>query len=147
MERPCPVSSSGKKKFHNPLERAFSLTLSKSSNCSFVSSNNNKNYVFGIPYKKIKKIETLNKKDSKSLFYIRVLVDDKPGIIAAITGILRDYKISIKSLFQEQVNNKSFNVVILTQNINYQSIFKASLKLNKCKFLKESSKVLQVLHI
>ena len=110
-------------------------------------SNNNQNYVFGIPYKKIKKIEISNKKDSKSLFYIRVLVDDKPGVIAAITGILRDYKISIKSLFQEQVNNKSFNVVILTQNINYQSIFKASLKLNKCKFLKESSKVLQVLHI
>ena len=110
-------------------------------------SNNNQNYVFGIPYKKIKKIEISNKKDSKSLFYIRVLVDDKPGVIAAITGILRDYKISIKSLFQEQVNNKSFNVVILTQNINYQSIFKAALKLNKCKFLKESSKVLQVLHI
>ena len=85
--------------------------------------------------------------DSKSLFYIRTLVTDKPGVIATITSILRDHKISIKSLFQKQVNSKSFNVVILTQNTNNESVTKASIKLNKCKFLKESSKVLQVLHI
>ena len=110
-------------------------------------SNNKQNYVFGVPYNQIKRIETLNKIDSKSLFYIRTLVTDKPGVIAAITSILRDHKISIKSLFQKQVNSKSFNVVILTQNTNNESVTKASIKLNKCKFLKESSKVLQVLHI
>ena len=110
-------------------------------------SNNKPNYVFGVPYNQIKRIETLNKIDSKSLFYIRTLVTDKPGVIAAITSILRDHKISIKSLFQKQVNSRSFNVVILTQNTNNESVTKASIKLNKCKFLKESSKVLQVLHI
>ena len=110
-------------------------------------SNNKQNYVFGIPYKKIKRIETSSKIDSKSLFYIRALVTDKPGVIAAITSILRDYKISIKSLFQEQVNSKSFNVVILTQNTNKVFVNKASSKLNKCKFLKDTPKVLQVLHI
>ena len=103
--------------------------------------------VLNLGYNQIKRIETLNKIDSKSLFYIRTLVTDKPGVIATITSILRDHKISIKSLFQEQANSKSFNVVILTQNTNNESVTKASLKLNKCKFLKEFPKVLQVLHI
>ena len=112
------------------------------------SSNSKKQkYVFGLPYNKIKKMEISNKFDSKSLFYIRVLVVDKPGVIAAITSILRDNKISIKSLFQKQVNTKYFNVVILTQNIDKKSILKASVKLNKCNFLKKPIKFLQVLHI
>tara|TARA_B100001013_G_C24602235_1_gene439424 strand:- start:248 stop:1540 length:1293 start_codon:yes stop_codon:yes gene_type:complete len=112
-----------------------------------LSNSKKQKYVFGLPYNKIKKMEISNKFDSKSLFYIRVLVVDKPGVIAAITSILRDNKISIKSLFQKQVNTKYFNVVILTQNIDKKSILKASVKLNKCNFLKKPIKFLQVLHI
>ncbi len=92
-------------------------------------------------------MNTLNSFGTKNLFYIRALVYDKPGAIAALTSILRDFNISIKSLFQKQLNKNSFNVVILTQNIDFKSINKALSKLNKCKYIKEKPKILQVLHI
>ena len=113
-----------------------------------INSNNiDNNYFFGIPYHKLKKMNTLNSFGTKNLFYIRALVYDKPGAIAALTSILRDFNISIKSLFQKQLNKNSFNVVILTQNIDFKSINKALSKLNKCKYIKEKPKILQVLHI
>ena len=104
-------------------------------------------YVFGIPNTKLKSKRISNKINEKNLFYIRAMVLDKPGAIAAITTILRDYKISIKNLFQKQQNNKLFNVIILTQKINLEAVNNSLIKLNKCKFIKNKPQVLQVLHI
>ena len=108
---------------------------------------NKKSYVFGIPHTKLSEMKILNVENAKNLYYIRALVFDKPGAIASITSILSDYKISIKSLFQEPVNRKFFNVVLLTHKTNHSFISKASKKLNKSNFLKENTKIMQVLHI
>ena len=43
-------------------------------------------------------------------FFIRAKIYDKPGAIAAISTILKNFSISIKSLFQEQTNKKLFNI-------------------------------------
>ena len=108
---------------------------------------NKKNYVFGIPHTKLNEMKISNVENTKNLYYIRALVFDRPGAIASITSILSDYKISIKSLFQESVNHKFFNVVLLTHKTNHSFISKASKKLNKSNFLKENTKIMQVLHI
>ncbi len=38
--------------------------------------------------------------DARACFYLRFLVDDKPGVLAAITRILADHKISLETVLQ-----------------------------------------------
>tara|TARA_B100000427_G_scaffold225400_1_gene189008 strand:+ start:1818 stop:3110 length:1293 start_codon:yes stop_codon:yes gene_type:complete len=106
-----------------------------------------KDYMYGISYKKLKKIKVSTNLGGSNLFFIKAKVFDKPGSIAAITTILKNFKISIKSLFQEQINKNSFNVVILTHKCEQKTIDKATSKLNKCNYLKEDSIIIQVLHV
>ena len=122
-------------------------SISVLSDLTSLSCNKKSEYMFGISYKKLKKIQTSDKIESNDLFFIRAKVLDRPGAIAAITTILKNYKISIKSLFQEQLNKNLFNVVILTHRTKEKSINLATLKLNKCIFLKGNAMILSVLDV
>lgn len=50
-------------------------------------------------------------------FYLRVVVDDCPKVLAQITGILGDNGISIASITQKEQDEKSVPVVILTHEV------------------------------
>ena len=112
-----------------------------------ISNNKENEFMYGITYKDLKKINISNNFSSNNNYFIRAKIYDKPGAIAAITTILKNFKISIKSLFQEQINKKIFNVVVVTHKCNKSSINSASIKLNNCHFLKEKAIIMQVLHV
>ena len=112
-----------------------------------ISNNKENEFMYGITYKDLKKINISNNFSSNNNYFIRAKIYDKPGAIAAITTILKNFKISIKSLFQEQINKKIFNVVVVTHKCNKSSINPASIKLNNCHFLKEKAIIMQVLHV
>tara|TARA_B100000029_G_scaffold196295_1_gene194365 strand:- start:6897 stop:8183 length:1287 start_codon:yes stop_codon:yes gene_type:complete len=103
--------------------------------------------MYGISYKKRKKLKISNDFFKKNMFFIKVKVLNKSGAIAAITTILKNYNISIKNLFQEEINNKIFNVVILTHNCSTKSIDLVMNKINRCSYIKEKGLILQVLHV
>ena len=111
-----------------------------------ISSYENEN-MYGITYKDLKSVSISNNFSGDNSYFIRVKTYDKPGAIAAITTILKNFNISIKSLFQEQLNRKIFNVVILSHKCKKSSIDKAANKLNKCNFVKEKAIIIQVLHV
>ena len=111
-----------------------------------ISSYENEN-MYGITYKDLKRVSISNNFSGDNSYFIRVKTYDKPGAIAAITTILKNFNISIKSLFQEQLNRKIFNVVILSHKCKKSSIDKAANKLNKCNFVKEKAIIMQVLHV
>jgi homoserine dehydrogenase len=62
--------------------------------------NNRCTYPFLKPIAKIKAMERLPDKDFEGSYYVRLMVKDQPGVIADISAILRDQKISIESLIQ-----------------------------------------------
>ncbi len=103
--------------------------------------------MYGVTYKKRKKIKIYNNFIKKNMFFIKVKVLNKPGALAAITTILKNYNVSIKNLFQEEINKKIFNVVILTHNCLTKSIDLVMNKVNKCNYTKEQGLILQVLHV
>ena len=98
-------------------------------------------------YKDLKKINISNNFLSNNNYFIRAKIYDKPGAIAAITTILKNFRISIKSLFQKQISKRLFNVVILTHKCKKDSINLATVKLNNCHFVKEKAVIIQVLHV
>ena len=112
-----------------------------------LSNKNENEFMYGITYKGLKKINILNNFFGNNLYFIRAKIYDKPGAIAAITTILKNFGISIKSLFQEQLNKKMFNVVILTHRCKKNSMDLATIKLNSCHFVKEKTIIIQVLHV
>ena len=112
-----------------------------------ITNNKEKEFMYGISYKGLKKINISNNSLSHNNYFIRAKIYDKPGAIAAITTILKNFKISIKSLFQEQINKKIFNLVVLTHKCNQNSINSSSIKLNNCHFLKDKAIIMQVLHV
>ena len=122
-------------------------SLSVVSDLMNISNKKENEFMYGITYKDLKKINISNNFLSNNNYFIRAKIYDKPGAIAAITTILKNFRISIKSLFQEQINKKLFNLVVLTHKCNKSSINFASIKLNKCYFVKEKAIIMQVLHV
>jgi homoserine dehydrogenase len=56
-------------------------------------------------------------------YYMRMVVDDKPGVIADIAPILRDHKISIESLVQKgRGTEEPVSVIIMTHEANGSDI-------------------------
>jgi len=112
-----------------------------------LSKNNVNELMYGTKYKNLKKINISNDFLGNNSFFIRAKIYDKPGAIAAITTILKNFGISIKSLFQKQISKKLFNVVILSHKCKKNSIDLATVKLNNCQFVKEKAIIMQVLHV
>jgi len=85
--------------------------------------------VANLTIRKIEEVETR--------FYIRFMVTDKPGVLAAITTVLGQYNISIASVSQKQENKGStVPVVILTHQANEHQVKEALLKINELAVVK-----------
>jgi len=59
-----------------------------------------KHPVFNIPASQLGSSDWDNLDDTQGLYYLRLNVIDKPGVIADVSAILRDHNISIESLIQ-----------------------------------------------
>ncbi len=62
-------------------------------------------------------IPVLSKDDIKTAYYLRLTVEDKPGVLADIAHILAEYKISIEALIQKEPKEgeTSLPLILLTQ--------------------------------
>ena len=70
---------------------------------------------FTVPAKELKKQEPASIKDLRAPYYLRLGVADKPGVLADITSIFSDEKISMRSFIQREfdVHHKSDAVQII----------------------------------
>ena len=79
--------------------------------------------VFGVPSGKLEKAPTATAQDWRGEFYVRLVVEDRPGVIADIAPILRDHTISIESLIQRGRSEKEpVNIVIMTHDAKGEDI-------------------------
>ena len=71
--------------------------------CIDIIENMAKPVLYGPSETSVRKISNIN--DLKSKYYLRLLTEDKPGVLHQISGILSEYNISIGSMTQKQENN------------------------------------------
>lgn len=64
----------------------------------------------------------ISNSESKSSFYIRLSVIDKPGVLAFVAGSLSKIHISIESIIQNEENDISSSLVIFTDKVKYEQI-------------------------
>jgi homoserine dehydrogenase len=71
--------------------------------CIDIIENMAKPVLYGPAETSVRKISNIN--DLKSKYYLRLLTEDKAGVLHQISGILSEYNISIESMTQKQEND------------------------------------------
>jgi homoserine dehydrogenase len=69
---------------------------------------------FGVPVDKLKDGSWIDLGETTSRYYLRMMVTDKPGVIASVAAILRDNDISIEGMVQSGRNPGQIVPVVLT---------------------------------
>lgn len=81
-------------------------------------------------------------------YYMRLVVDDKPGVIADIAPILRDHHISIESLVQKGNSTENpVSIIILTHETSGSNIRAAAAEIEKLSVVKKAPLAMPVLDI
>lgn len=72
----------------------------------------------------------------QSAYYLRLRVEDRPGVLADIARILAESSISIGSMFQEPAVNDETDIIFLTHEAREGDIEKAILKIQTLDFVR-----------
>ncbi len=78
-------------------------------------------------------IPILSMDDVSTAYYLRIHVQDRPGVLADVTQIFADHAISIEAIIQKepQANISSVPIIILTHEVNEQNMNKAISEIEK----------------
>lgn len=81
--------------------------------------------------------------DIETCYYLRLLIADKPGVLASVAKCLGDNNISIASALQQE-NGEAAEVVIMTHNACEHAMQKAVAELNKISSVIKISNIIRV---
>jgi homoserine dehydrogenase len=102
-------------------------------------------YAFNVPAAKLKHQDFIGIDEHKGGYYIRITVEDKAGVLADITDILRDEKISVNSMLQKShTEGANAHIVVVTHKTFEKSMIKAVEKINKIDSVIESPNVIRI---
>lgn len=104
---------------------------------------------FGMPVSMLQAPVVQDVSEIKSRYYMRLMVKDESGVIAAISTILKEYNISIENLYQQgkDSDDKALDtlaVVITTHQVKHQDITLASQKIMELEQVKQELCMLRI---
>ena len=71
---------------------------------------------FGLPAKQLKSLPSIPMQQHNGAYYIRLMVVDKPGVLADIAAVLKDHNVSMESVLQRTRNPGEAVPVVLTMH-------------------------------
>jgi len=94
--------------------------------------------------KSIKKLRSIN--DIESRYYIRFMTEDKPGVLARISGVLAKYGISIASVTQKEKrkNVQVVPIVMIIHEAREKSLRQALEIIDRLNIVKEKSVAIRI---
>lgn len=105
----------------------------------------NKVPVFGVPVRELKNYRDMDIGKIVHPYYVRLNVLDKPGVIASVSAILRDHKISIESLVQHgRAPGQVVSVVMTTHETPRAQVMKACAKIAALKAVRGKPCVMRI---
>lgn len=88
--------------------------------------------------------KVVSKDEIISKYFIRLLVDNKPGVLAEIAGFFGNHDVSIAAVIQKKALHKQAELVIITDSVVEKDIFDAMEEIKGSSFLKEVSSMIRV---
>lgn len=100
---------------------------------------------FTLPVKALQKNACADIESLVSCYYLRLNVIDKPGVLAEVTGIFKDEKISLRSFLQHShTPGETVQVVMTTHETNEASMQKAIAAIGKLKSMKQPPYMMRI---
>jgi homoserine dehydrogenase len=122
---------------------AASAVVSDIINLSKFIVTNTAGIITDVVYDRKKKIHILPSSQSKAPYYLRFTVADKPGVLAKLSGLLGQNKVSIASLMQPDIARKDFaDVVVITHETKLCYVQQAIKSIKTLKSLIKSKPVM-----
>ena len=101
--------------------------------------------VQNVIYSKKKNIKFLSHGKSKSDYYLRFSVVDRPGVLSKISGILGEHGVSIASLYQKERNkDKRVSIIITTHRAVSEKVEQALEIIDKLPIIKAKTVKLRI---
>ena len=103
-----------------------------------------------IPFLELKKtkLNIADVNDIESCYYIRLTTVDKPGVLARISNILADYRISIDSVIQKEGSSPSaVPIVMLTHRAKMGNIVSALTAIDSLKIIRKKTVFYEILEM
>ena len=82
--------------------------------------------------------------ETSSPYYIRVIAEDRPGVMAAIAGAFGDHQVSLQSVIQKRRVEARAEIVLITHKVNDAALQRAVQTLNGMAVVHKVSTVLRV---
>ena len=99
---------------------------------------------------KIDKLHSFEKYSAENIinsYYLRIMTEDKPGVLSSITNYFSDFDISVKKILQlpeSSEADKPIPIIITTHNIQKEKLSNVINKIEGLEFVKEKITVLAI---
>ena len=99
---------------------------------------------------KIDKLQSFDKYSAENVinsYYLRIMTEDKPGVLSSITNYFSDFDISVKKILQlpeSSEADKPIPIIITTHNIKKEKLSNVINKIEGLEFVKEKITVLAI---
>ena len=99
---------------------------------------------------KIDKLQSFEKYSVENIinsYYLRIMTEDKPGVLSSITNYFSDFDISVKKILQlpeSSEADKPIPIIITTHNIQKEKLSNVINKIEGLAFVKEKITVLAI---
>lgn len=101
--------------------------------------------LMGVAPDKVNTLKAANILDRKGSYYFRLMVLDQPGVIADISAILRDHKVSLESVLQRGRDpHQAVPVILTTHETTEESIRRVAGEIGKLKSVTEPPYLMRI---
>jgi homoserine dehydrogenase len=102
---------------------------------------------FGIPSAHLGQSRALPPSACMGRYYVRLMVDDRPGVIAEVTAILRDFRVSMESFLQHgrAEQGEAVPVVFTTHETTESSMLESLAQIEKLECVRQKPALMRVL--
>jgi len=103
-------------------------------------------WAFGVPARDLARLPAAPMRDHVGRCYIRLQVKDRPGVIADLTAILRDEKISIESMLQHgrAVGDEGVPVVLVSHEAREAAMSRALSRIGRLRAVIEPPRMIRI---
>ena len=96
-------------------------------------------------WKQLERANYIEKDNVESIFYLRILASDKPGVLADITSILAKHNISVESVVQKQIDaDNNAHIAIITNKTLTKEMNKAINEIQAHDYITGTVKIIPV---
>ncbi len=90
------------------------------------------------------KLKLKDRETIESAYYLRLLVDDKPGVLSKITALFAEHNISIETVLQRPVDNTKANLLFATHVATEKAIAAVISKLESFDFVQNTPVMIRI---